>query len=313
MSTEAIQAEKTPIQGEKDKQNGFFSSLLCFCRWGPDKSDAADKGSPTETEENKRNSIKTRVPRVAVSPTVDDSASQYESNLETSSQYTDVSGAGSLYSCDATLPNMYGELAGSRRKGKKKKKRSNSSSSVRSGGTGSSGGSGGDHAELDLNEIRREFIIIMSTGMNLLAATAVGSTRIVTVVTDGNILSWGLPKQKPIMSIPLKNISCVKRGMPTKLQKSFLACDVERSFNLVLHGDSKAATFLAPTSLERDALVHGFETLLLTLEQEKPEGDVVEQQAVVGVEDMHHTTTLQQMVNSCSITTDTVSGEQNSL
>ena len=102
----------------------------------------------------------------------------------------------------------------------------------------------------------------MQGGMRLLAATSMGPTRTVIVVTDGDNLSWGIPNSKPVMSVSLSNIAKVRAGMPPKIQKSFLQSDIDRSFNLVLKGDSKAVTFLAPTSLERNALVQGFQSLL---------------------------------------------------
>lgn len=112
----------------------------------------------------------------------------------------------------------------------------------------------------------------MQCGMNLLAATASGSTRAVTVVTDGKVFSWGLPKSKPIMSVNLKSISFVQKGMPPRLVKAFLLSDIERSFHLVLSDNKKAATFLAPTALERDALVHGFQSLLTLTAEGKLRG-----------------------------------------
>ena len=105
-----------------------------------------------------------------------------------------------------------------------------------------------------------------------MAATASGSTRAVTVVTDGKVFSWGLPKSKPIMSVNLKSISFVQKGMPPRLVKAFLLSDIERSFHLVLSDNKKAATFLAPTALERDALVHGFQSLLTLTAEGKLRG-----------------------------------------
>ena len=124
----------------------------------------------------------------------------------------------------------------------------------------------------------------MCSGMNLLVATANGSTRAVTVVVTKDELSWGLPKSKPIMSVPIGNIALVQIGMPSKLQKAFMISDVERSFHLVLHGGSKVATFLAPTPLERDALVHGFQSLLATKVPTPPAEDRKDIEEIILVE-----------------------------
>lgn len=152
-----------------------------------------------------------------------------------------------------------------RRRKKKKSSRGGSSRGSVISSQSSNDGSSSVSEQVDLGLIAREFVTIMQGGMKLLAATSIGSTRTVTVITDGVNLTWGIPKSKPVMSVALSTISSVRMGMPPKLLKSFLASDVERSFNLVLKGDSKAATFIAPTRLERDALVHGFQSLLATL------------------------------------------------
>ena len=44
--------------------------------------------------------------------------------------------------------------------------------------------------KVDLAEIAHEFVVIMQGGMKLLAATSIGSTRAVTVITDGINLTW---------------------------------------------------------------------------------------------------------------------------
>jgi len=225
MSEAEINNGKTP----KREKGNFFNSLLCFCKWGSD-----NKNDNVQSDNDKpRTAIKTRIPRV--NHDYDDTSSQCGSMYDNSTTYTDASE--SVFS-DSNLPNINGEvIKKSTKRRKNKKKGSNRSSSSVGSSTGSNNQ---EPLEPDYAEIKKEFIMIMSGGMNLLAATAMGSTRAVTVVTDGITLSWGLPKSKPIMSIPLSNISLVLNGMPSKLQKTFLISDIERSFHLVLRGESKA-------------------------------------------------------------------------
>lgn len=123
-------------------------------------------------------------------------------------------------------------------------------------------GSQGDTDEEKSEDTASEFVSIMEGGMTLLVITALGSTNPVVVTTDGKVLSWCLKrKQGESKSISLDNISGVELGMPQKLQKYFTAEDQERAFCLVLNG-GKSASFLAPTSLERNALAQGFDALI---------------------------------------------------
>ena len=98
--------------------------------------------------------------------------------------------------------------------------------------------------------------------MTLLVITALGTTNPVIVTTDGVMLSWCLKrKQGEKKSIPLDSISEVEQGLPPSLERHFSLEDQNRSFCLVLPG-GKSASFLAPTSLERDALAQGFDALI---------------------------------------------------
>lgn len=123
-------------------------------------------------------------------------------------------------------------------------------------------GSQGDTDEEESEDVASEFVNIMQGGMTLLVITAIGSTNPVVVTTDGNTLSWCLKrKHGESKSISLDTISGVELGMPPKLQKHFVEEDQQRSFCLVLTG-GKSASFLAPTSLERNALAQGFDALI---------------------------------------------------
>ena len=244
----------------------FFFFLVHIHTYMHTYTHRSEQNTPIQPKSPARE-IRTRVPRVKQIDIVrenEDSFSQSESVSDLNSVYTDASG--SFYS------NNHNHLLGNdknRKKNKKKKKRKSSRGGSSMGSVisshSSNDGSSSVSEQVDLGLIAREFVTIMQGGMKLLAATSIGSTRIVTVITDGVNLTWGIPKSKPVMSVALSTISSVRMGMPPKLLKSFLASDVERSFNLVLKGDSKAATFIAPTPLERDALVHGFQSLLATL------------------------------------------------
>ena len=68
------------------------------------------------------------------------------------------------------------------------------------------------------------------------------------------------------MSTSLDFIKEVHLGLPPKLRSYFSVADQERAFSLIMNSP-KAATFIAPTSLERDALVQGFESLLMKLKK----------------------------------------------
>ena len=109
-----------------------------------------------------------------------------------------------------------------------------------------------------------EFLMIMRGGLGLQAVTNFGTTRMVTVCIDNDRLSWGVSRSKPAMFVPVDQIALVQVGMPLKLASSFSQSDRDRSFNIVLSKDNKTATFLAPTPLERDALVHGFAMIVTT-------------------------------------------------
>lgn len=138
-----------------------------------------------------------------------------------------------------------------------------------------------------------EFITIMSAGMNLLLVSAIGSTRSVTLTTDGLTISWGLPKSKPMKyetinfypyilffsyvfsflsffdsfrSFAVNNVSCIQSGMPEKLIKLLAdPADNHRAFTFICKDKIQPTTFLAPTSLERDALVNNFLLILSQL------------------------------------------------
>lgn len=124
------------------------------------------------------------------------------------------------------------------------------------------GSSQGDTDEEESEDIASEFVSIMEGGMTLLVITALGTTNSVIVTTDGVTLTWCLKrKQSQKKSISLDTICDVELGMPYKLRTHFTPQDQERSFCLVLSG-GKSASFLAPTSLERDALAQGFDALI---------------------------------------------------
>ena len=129
------------------------------------------------------------------------------------------------------------------------------------GGTNKSG-SQGDTDEEEYEDLAGEFVNIMEGGMTLHVITALGTTNPVIVTTDGVTLTWCL-KRKPgeKKSILLDRISSVEHGMPPRLQRYFTVEDQERSFCLLLPG-GKSASFLAPTSLERDALAQGFDAVI---------------------------------------------------
>ena len=108
-------------------------------------------------------------------------SSQYETVSDYQSVYTDASGS------------MYNNLAVDGRGNKKrtrKKKRRSSRGSVISSHSSNEGSQSSVSEQVDLAEIAREFVVIMQGGMKLLAATSIGSTRTVTVVTDGVNLTW---------------------------------------------------------------------------------------------------------------------------
>lgn len=107
----------------------------------------------------------------------------------------------------------------------------------------------------------RKFICVMTKGMNLQAVVAIGRTKPVLLLTDG--MKMQISYSNFTMTVPVDEISSVKRGMSSgKLTRSFLRRDTESSFHIMLRGEQKAATFVCPSTLERDALVHGFQYLL---------------------------------------------------
>ena len=107
----------------------------------------------------------------------------------------------------------------------------------------------------------RKFICVMSQGMILQAVVAIGRTKQVLVLTDG--IKLQISYSNFTMTVPVDQISCVKKGMSSgKLTRSFLKRDTESSFHILLRGEQKAATFVSSSTLERDALVHGFQYLL---------------------------------------------------
>ena len=107
----------------------------------------------------------------------------------------------------------------------------------------------------------RKFICVMSQGMILQAVVAIGRTKQVLVLTDG--IKLQISYSNFTMTVPVDQISCVKKGMSSgKLTRSFLKRDTESSFHIMLRGEQKAATFVSSSTLERDALVHGFQYLL---------------------------------------------------
>ena len=111
-----------------------------------------------------------------------------------------------------------------------------------------------------VQDVRSEFDVTMSTGLSLLLATALGSTRTVTVTITGDILNWGVPSSKPLGVVALATIKDIKKGVSDKLLKFFDLPMQERSITLLLKNDS--VSFVAPTSLERDALFNNFKALL---------------------------------------------------
>ena len=110
----------------------------------------------------------------------------------------------------------------------------------------------------------RKFIFVMSKGMSLQAVVALGKTKAVVLLTDG--IKMQISYSNYTMTVPVDQISSVQKGMTSgKLTRSFLKKDAERSFHIMLRGEQKAATFVSPSTLERDALVHGFQYLLTAI------------------------------------------------
>ena len=107
----------------------------------------------------------------------------------------------------------------------------------------------------------------MESGMTLEVLSAMGATNFVILSTDGENLTWSLKKKKSTLSsVSLDLVTGVELGIPKKLIKYSLAKDQERSFFLIMNtdGNEKMATFFAPTRIERDAFVHGFNSLLVS-------------------------------------------------
>ena len=127
------------------------------------------------------------MPRVKQTNIIDEgTSSQYETVSDYQSVYTDASG--SIYN-----NNLAVDGKGNKKRNKKKKRRGSrgsSKGSVISSHSSNDGSQSSVSEQVDLAEIAREFVVIMQGGMKLLAATSIGSTRTVTVVTDGVNLSW---------------------------------------------------------------------------------------------------------------------------
>ena len=113
------------------------------------------------------------------------------------------------------------------------------------------------------NDQSDDFITVISYGIKLLLASSIGSTKSVLLIADGHQISWGLENSKPLASYLITKISHVSKDMPIKYLKSFKGNDYERSFTIYFGSESQSVSFLAPSSLERDALLTGFQSMLL--------------------------------------------------
>ena len=109
-----------------------------------------------------------------------------------------------------------------------------------------------------IQDMKSEFDKIVSAGISLLLASSLGSTRAVTVTLIEDLLTWGKPCSKSISSIKLRAIKDIVKGTS---MKAYLDSEIyQRSFTFSLKNES--VTFIAPTSIERDALFNGFKSLL---------------------------------------------------
>ena len=257
-----------PDRTEVKQKPSFFNSLLCLCQWGSSNNNGKDNSEIVRksksfddivrAHQRENGAIRTRVSRIQLNEMEDESHLSY--STDASSVFTDASSAFSRTK---------------RRRRKKNKNISNSSAINNSDGD--------DLKKVTLEEINEdmdnitvctenmsiisadeEFLMIMRGGLGLQAVTNFGTTRMVTVCIDNDRLSWGVSRSKPAMFVPVDQIALVQVGMPLKLASSFSQSDRDRSFNIVLSKDNKTATFLAPTPLERDALVHGFAMIVTT-------------------------------------------------
>jgi len=148
------------------------------------------------------------------------------------------------------------------KKSSKKSKSKKKSSSPRPLDSKNPNPSGSGTPKIEEIDFSEEFVSIMSSGINLQLASALGSSKAVSVETDGHQITWGLPKLKPIGSYPIKKITEICNGMPPKLVKVFTIGDINNSFSLYFGKETLFVTFIAPNPLERDALGSGFQSLI---------------------------------------------------
>lgn len=120
---------------------------------------------------------------------------------------------------------------------------------------------------MTLQDVRNEFDTTMWHGISLLLATVIGSTKEVIVVIQNSTLTWRMQSSssqraspKPIGSVSLRTILNIEMGMSKKLDSLYIEEIHRRSFTIHLRKES--VSFIAPTTIERDALFNGFKSLL---------------------------------------------------
>jgi len=119
--------------------------------------------------------------------------------------------------------------------------------------------------DLSNDTICDDFLNLMSTGLNILAASNLGGARSVTIKIENGKVCWGIPGAKPSVSTSISNIFSVSDGLPSKIIKLYSAEDNLRAFTMQFEGmgtKKQVAAFLGPSALERDALVRGFRVLI---------------------------------------------------
>lgn len=122
-----------------------------------------------------------------------------------------------------------------------------------------------EQTELNTDVICDEFLNLMSTGLNILAASNLGGSRSITLKIDRGNVCWGVPKAKSSVSYSLSDLSNVENGLPSKILKLYSSDDNTRALTMQFEGSGfkkQVAAFLAPSPLERDALVRGFCALI---------------------------------------------------
>lgn len=274
--SQSVGSPRTPRMDQDSGSGGCLFRFLCNpCFWG-----SGDKGDINATKEEKSSyyqtrvgKIRTRIARVLNTSRVGGNASSSDGNADIGiTRCGSASSNGSGVSIDK---ESY--LRWKQRKIEETKNSSENSDAATvidddgSDSSGSESSSSEDEEDEYSDDIMsrypdpqhpaRKFVFVLAKGMTLKAVVAMGRTKPVKLTSDGKVMQ--ISYSNFTMTVPLEEVSSVKRGMSSsKLTRTFLKCDTERSFNIVLRGEQKAATFLARNALERDALVHGFQYLL---------------------------------------------------